>query len=70
MNTCSVAVSTVAADGLAPLGTRPSTGPVMIKIEVRIYTRPAFEGLAEVKAEILFILESCNSLSATELLLV
>ena len=35
-NMCDIVVSTVAADGLAPLGARPSAGTVMSKFGSRI----------------------------------
>ena len=39
------AVITVSADGLAPLGARPSAGSVMINFRCRRYMGPALEGL-------------------------
>ena len=39
----SIVIITVTADGLAPLGARPSAGKVMTKFGSRIYTRPALE---------------------------
>ena len=37
-------VRTVPADGLAPLGARPSAGTVLTKFGYRVYTEPAFQG--------------------------
>ena len=35
----------VPADGLAPLGARPSAGTAMTKFGLYVYTRPILEGL-------------------------
>ena len=39
-------VSTVPADGLAPVGARPSAGSVMTTFRAQIYTGPALEELS------------------------
>ena len=43
---CNFIVNTVPADGLAPLGARPSAGTVMTKSRSHTYTGPALKGLA------------------------
>ena len=42
---CNFIISTVPADGLAPLGTRTSVGPVMIKFRSHIFVEPEQYGI-------------------------